>query len=165
MPLDITMFESSQILIPFLFVLAVVYGALQVANVFKNRAVNFIISLAVAFFAVSNTFFVNLLWSQFGNITVFFIAMFFIIFVLEAFGLRKGEKKGRAAEGLIISGGILFGLLAIGSLYLDLIPSLPIIGGGENLLLFFAIVFILAIFWAAFKIGTMGEIKPEHKEG
>jgi hypothetical protein len=159
--IDITTFESNQFLIPFLFVLAIVFGALEQANVFRSRAVNFIVAAAISFFAVSNTAFTNLLWSQFGNVTIFFIAMFFIIFILEAFGVRKrypGEPPGGA---LVITGGILFVLLSIGLLIINLLPPIPFIGGGQNLLLLFAIVLILLIFWLAYKIGSG---KPSHPQ-
>lgn len=154
MPFDLTAFQSEQFLIPFLFILAVVFGAVNAANVFRNRGVNFLVSLALAFFAASNTSFIQFLWSQFGSISIFFIAMFFVIFVLEAFGVRKGQPgKPDGTDALVINGAILFVLLSIGYLYIpDL--SLPIIGGGQNLLLFIFILFIILIFWFAYKTFT-----------
>jgi len=152
MAIDISFLQSNQTLIPFLFVLAIIFGVLELTNIFRNRGVNFLVALAISFFAITNATFVAFLWLQFGNITAFFIVMFFIAFILEIFGLRKGEPgKSRAPEAMIINGAILFILLSISFLYIDLIPPLPFIGGGTNLLLFFAIIFILAIFWAAFK--------------
>jgi len=162
MPIDVSFLQSNQTLIPFLFVFAIVFGVLGITNVFKNRGVNFLVALAISFFAISNPAFVSLLWLQFGNITAFFIVMFFIAFILEIFGLRKGEPgKSRAPESMIINGAILFILLSIGFLFIDLIPPFPFIGGGANLLLFFAIIFILAIFWAAFKAGAGVPQQPQ----
>jgi hypothetical protein len=154
LPFDFTMFQSEQFLIPFLFILAVVFGAVNAANVFKNRGVNLLVSLALAFFAASNTSFVEFLWSQFGSISIFFIAMFFVIFVLEAFGVRKG-KQGQpdGSDALVINGAILFILLSIGYLFIPQF-SLPIVGGGQNLLLFVFILFIIIIFWSAYKTYT-----------
>ncbi len=154
MPIDFTMFQTEQFLIPFLFILAVVFGAVSAANVFKNRGVNFLVALALAFFGASNTAFVEFLWSQFGSVSIFFIAMFFVIFVLEAFGVRRGrpgEKDG--ASALVINGAILFVLLSIGYLYIPKF-SLPIIGGGQNLMLFIFVLFIIIIFWFAYKTHT-----------
>ncbi|NIO44251.1 MAG: hypothetical protein GTN36_01700 [Candidatus Aenigmarchaeota archaeon] len=151
---DITVFQSETFLIPFLFILAVVFGAVNVANVFKNRGVNFLVSLALSFFAASNTAFIDFLWSQFGNITIFFIAMFFVIFTLEAFGARRGKKGEPPAGALFINGVILFILLSIGLLHIDKFPALPIVGGGENLFLFFVLIIIALVFWLAFKIGS-----------
>lgn len=151
---DLTVFQTETFLIPFLFILAVVFGAVNTANVFRNKGVNFLISLALAFFAASNTAFINFLWSQFGNITIFFIAMFFVIFVLEVFGVRKGGKDEPPAGALFINGVILFILLSIGLLHIDKIPALPYIGGGENLFLFFVLIIIALVFWLAFKVGS-----------
>jgi len=152
---DFTAFQSEQFLIPFLFVLAVVFGAVNASNVFRNRGVNLLVSVALAFFAASNTSFISFLWSQFGSISIFFIAMFFIIFTLEAFGVRKGQHgKDSSSDALIINGAILFLLFSIGYLYIGSFPSLPIIGGGQNLLLLLFIVFIIVIFWFAYKTET-----------
>lgn len=154
MLLDLTVLQSEQFLIPFLFILAVVFGTINVVNIFRNRGVNFLIALALAFFAASNTVFVQLLWSQFGTIAVFFIAMFFIIFILEAFGVRRGQQgKADGSDALVIYGAILFVLLSVGYLYLGNV-SVPILGGGQNLLLFIFILFIIIIFWSAFKTTT-----------
>jgi len=154
MLLDFTVFQSEQFLIPFLFILAIVFGAINVVNIFRNKGVNFLISIALAFFAASNTAFVQLLWSQFGIIAMFFIAMFFIIFILGAFGVRVGQQgKTDGADSLVINGAILFVLLSVGYLYLGNI-SVPIVGGGKNLLLFIFIMFIIVIFWSAFKTTT-----------
>jgi hypothetical protein len=161
MALDLIALQSNEFLIPFLFVLAIVFGILEITKLFRNRGVNFVIALAISFFAVSNTTFVSFLWSQFGNITAFFIVMFFIAFVLEMFGLRRPSGESRSEGGMIISGAVLFLLLSLGFMYSDLIPPLPYIGSGNNLILFFAIIFILAIFWAAFKAGRETIIPKE----
>ena len=151
---DFTAFQSQQFLIPFLFVLAVVFGAVNASNVFRNRGVNLLVSVALAFFAASNASFINFLWSQFGSISIFFIAMFFIIFILEAFGVRKGQHGKDGSDALVINGAILFLLFSIGYLYIGSLPILPIVGGGQNLLLLFFIVFIIVIFWFAYKTET-----------
>lgn len=151
---DLTMFQSQQVLIPFLFVLAVVFGAVEASNVFRNKGVNFLVSLALAFFAASNESFIQFLWSQFGSISIFFIAMFFIIFTLEAFGVRKGQQGKDSSDALVVNGAILFLLFSIGYLFAGSFPSLPIVGGGQNLMLLLFIVFIIVIFWFAYKTET-----------
>lgn len=152
--IDFTMFQSQQFLIPFLFVLAVVFGAVNASNVFRNRGVNFLVSLALAFFAASNTSFIQFLWSQFGSISIFFIAMFFIIFTLEAFGVRKGQPGKDSSDALVVNGAILFLLFSIGYLFIGSFPTLPVVGGGQNLLLLLFIVFMVVIFWFAYKTDT-----------
>lgn len=155
MVIDISFLQSEQTLIPFLFVLAIIFGVLELTKIFRNRGVNFLVALAIAFFTITNTAFVSLLWNYFGSITTFFIVMFFIAFVLEVFGIRKGGHQ--PPSSIIINGGILFILLSIGFLYASQIPELPFIGSGQNLVFLFVIIFILVIFWTAFKIGAGGK--------
>jgi len=157
MVLDLTFLESTETLIPFLFTLATTFGVLEITRIF-NKPVNFLIALALSFFAITNSFFISLLWSQFGNITMFFIIMFFIVFILEAFGIRK---KGPSSDTIVINSAILFLLLSVGFLYVENIPSLPYIGGGENFLLLVAIVIILVIFWSAYKVGSTVQPAPQ----
>jgi len=152
MAIDIAFLQSEQTLIPFLFVLAIVFGVLELTKIFKNRGVNFLVALAIAFFTITNTTFVSMLWTYFGSITTFFIVMFFIAFVFEVFGLRKPGQK-EPTSSVVIEGGILFILLSIGFLYANQIPELPFLGGGQNLIFLFIIIFILVIFWSAFRIG------------
>jgi hypothetical protein len=166
-PIDLSFLESQQTLIPFLFVLAIIFGVLELVHVFRNRAVNFLIALAIAFFTVTNTAFVDALWSYFGVITAFFIIMFFIAFVLEIFGLRKPKQLGQPGGGeggLIIVGVVILLLLSFGFMYSNLLPSVPIVGGGQNLLSLFIVIFILVMFWMAYKVGREPlPMKEEHQ--
>lgn len=153
MVLDLAFLMSEQTLLPFLFVLAIIFGFLNLLNIFgKNVAVNFLIALSIAFFTISNASFVSMLWSSFGGITTFFIVMFLLAFVFEVFGLRKREKI-ESTSSIVVNGAILFILLSVGFLYVNYIPETPFVGSGQNLLLLLAIIFVLAIFWSAFKIG------------
>jgi hypothetical protein len=154
MAIDIVFLQSEYTLIPFLFVLAIVFGVLSLTKIFRNKGVNFLIALAIAFFTITNTSFVSMLWSYFGSITTFFIVMFIIAFVFEVFGLRRGQHP--PTSSILIDAGILFILLSIGFLYASQIPGLPFIGGGQNLIFLFIIIFILVIFWSAFRIGQTG---------
>jgi len=138
-----------EFLMPFLFVLVDVFGVLQLARVF-NKSVSFLIALVLAFFAANNPVFISLFWSQIINVVIFFIALFFLAFTLQLFGLR-GKGAPKAKEGLVIYGAILFVLLSIGFNYTETFPTLPVIGGGENLMLLVSIILILAVFWAALK--------------
>jgi hypothetical protein len=151
MVIDIAFLQSEQTLIPFIFVLAIIFGVLELTKIFRNRGVNFLIALAIAFFTITNAAFVSMLWSYFGSITTFFIIMFFIAFVLEVFGIRKGGHQ--PTSSIIIDGAILFVLLSIGFMNASYIPELPFIGSGQNVIFLIAVILILVIFWAAFKIG------------
>jgi len=149
--LDFSIFQSETVFIPFLFVLAIVFGSLNVVNVFKNKGVNFLISLALAFFTISNPAFVNLLWSNFGIISLLFITLFFIIFITRAFGLHM-NKEGD--DPMIINTVILFILLSLSYLHTDLLSSFPFIGDEKNFLLLIFITLMLVIFWFAYKTKT-----------
>ncbi|MFH1229577.1 MAG: hypothetical protein V1678_04095 [Candidatus Aenigmatarchaeota archaeon] len=162
MAIDASFLYSEQTLVPFLFVLAIVFGVLELTHIFRNRAVNFIIAISISFFTITNATFVSLLWSQFGTITAFFIVMFFIAFVMEVFGVRN--KSGDNGEGgMIINGAILALILLLGFTHIDMIPSLPFVGGGSNLLTIISLMFILAIFWMAFKVGRETSTSAEEK--
>jgi hypothetical protein len=139
-----------QFLIPFLFIFAIVYGSLRSADIFKNKKVDAIIALSLGLFAVSNTWLVNFIWSQLGGVSVLFIFMFMLIFIFQVFGV-KGAKDNQ--EKLIILAAILFILFSISYLYTDMIPNIPFIGGGQNIVLLVFIIFIIVIFWLAYKIG------------
>jgi hypothetical protein len=156
MALDLMFLQSEQTLIPFLFVLAIIFGVLELTNVFRgNKAVNAIIALAISYFAVTNTSFVSMLWSQFGNITSFFLIMFFIAFIMEIVGLRgKGAERKSAEEKMLIVGAIFLVLLVFGFMFSDIIPSIPFLeGGGSNTIVLIAVILILVLFGLAFKAG------------
>jgi len=164
MILDLAFLMSEQTLIPFLFVMAIVFGFLDLLKIFgRNVAVNFLIALSIAFFSITNAAFVDMLWSYFGSITTFFIVMFLLAFVFEVFGLRKDKRD--PTSNIIIYGGILFVLLSLWFLSAKYIPELPFIGSAQNILFFFAVIFILAIFWTAFKIGGGGHKTPPARGG
>lgn len=148
---DITFLQNPDIMVPFLFSLAVSFGALNAANVFKNKGVNFIIAISLSIFAITSPTYVNLLWTYFGDITLFFLAMFLVAFTLEIMGVRRKQVLG--GEEIVIYSGILFIILTLGFYHVDKIPSVPFLGSGQNALLLLAVVVIFSIFWAAFKYG------------
>ena len=153
MIIDLAAYQSTEFLIPFLFSMAVIFGVLEITNVFKNRGVNFVIAITLSFFATSSPFFINLLWSYFGDVAIFFIVMFFITFVFEVLGVRKSGHM--RPDAIIINGAVLFVLLSVGYLYIDMLPPIPFVGEGENLLLMVLVVLVLAVFWSAYKFGSV----------
>ena len=151
---------SMQFMIPFLFILAIIFGVLQMASPIKNKAANLVIALAISFFASSYGPFVSVLWSYLPSVTWFFIIMFFIVFIMEIFGLRGA--KAADPDKVILSGVVLFILLSVGWMITDMFPvEFPLIGGGDNVILLFGVIFMLMIFWGAFKMGS-GE-QPQQK--
>ncbi len=158
MPVEIA---TQQFLIPFLFVLATVFGMMRVAKVFRgNVGVELILSLVLAFFAATYEPFNALLWVYLPSITWFFIAMFFLMFILEVFGLRKkpGEKPGDYMLNMMIYGVLLLVLFSVGFMLLQTYPiSLPLIGGGENLVLLLGVILVIAIFLSAYQVQGGGK--------
>ncbi|MFH0929428.1 MAG: hypothetical protein V1818_03675 [Candidatus Aenigmatarchaeota archaeon] len=150
MVFDTLMLQSTEFLVPFLFSLAVIFGILEVTRIFRNKAVNFIVSFALSFFALAYPGFMAFMWANFGLVAMFFIAMFFMLFILKVFGM--GGKSSQ--DSVIINGAILFVLLSLSYLYVDSFPSVPIIGEGQNLILLISVVLIISIFWAAYKMGS-----------
>lgn len=164
MPIDLSLLGQTQFLIPFLFVLAVVFGVLRIGKVFKgNPAVEMVIALVIAFFAASYQPFTSVLFQYLPSITWFFIAMFFLVFILEIFGIRKPKEKEEHEKNLIIYGILLLILFSIGVSRLEgLAVQIPLIGGGENIALLIGLIFIIGIFWYAYGIKAEA---PQQKGG
>ncbi len=80
--------------IPFLFVLGVIYGSLEVAGVFKNRAVNFIIAVAFSFMAISNYTVIEFISGIIPYATIVFIIIFGIMFLKRTVFAGIGKGKG-----------------------------------------------------------------------
>jgi hypothetical protein len=153
--IDLAMFQSEQIIVPFIFVLAVIFGSLRLVNVFNNKKVDFLIAISLAIFSITNEAFVSMLWSNFGTISIFFIIMFFVLFVIQAFGLR--DPNAKAQDKLLSLGVVLFLLIVISSIKTNILSSLPFIGGSDNAFLIIFIVFIVILFWMVMKTGSGAE--------
>ncbi len=164
---DIIFGFSSTFAIPFLFTLAIVFGALQLGSPIKNKAANLIIALVIAFFAATYSPFVTTLNAILPTITWFFIILFLIAFVLEVFGLRRKEVgPGSSADKMMVTGVVLFILLSLGiSFFSNTVTQVPFIGSTQNLFLLVVVIFILIIFWAAYKVGAEGETHPQQQKG
>jgi hypothetical protein len=140
--------------IPFIFVLAVVYGALEIAGIFKNKAVNTVIAIVFAFFAASTPFVSSFIYAVFPYAVLIFIAIFFLAFLKRAF-----LGKGKAGEGKKDHDWTLIIILCVLALLLmasftDAIDSVigPMGIGGESVIYMIAFVVIIAIFFMAYKM-------------
>jgi len=148
--------------LPFLFMLAVVYGALDLAAVFKNKRVNAVIALVVAVFAVSNVDIVTSIVSAMPWVAMLFIALFFLKFILSFLKINKKEGDERDYTLLLV----IFGLIAIfmlsqgTELIQDWLPgNFPVTE--ENLILIIGIVVVFAITFMAYK--TKNDAMPDVK--
>lgn len=85
----------SELLIPFFFTFAIVYGALEVSGSFKNNRVNLLISLVIGFFTISNPMAMGFINSILPYAVILFVAVFFLSFVTS---FLKGRKGGGARK-------------------------------------------------------------------
>ncbi len=143
---------GSEFVIPFLFVLALVFGALETTKVFKNRAVNAIISIALALFAASYRPFVSTLWNILPTMVWFFLIIFLIAFLAKAF--KVGDERERT-KSLVIGGVVLLLFLTVG---ISMMPSIPVIGT-DNMLMIVGVLFMIMLIWIAAPHGPIREEK------
>jgi len=154
--------------IPFLFIFAIIFGALSFSNPFRSRPVALAISLSLSLFSAFYTPLNATLWQYMPSLIWFFILVFFVGFVAKMLGM--GGKKGEGSKGGPGPAAIAFLLLLTCGWSILQIPELrgfeiPLIGGGENIIFLFGFLFILALFYGAMKIGP-GEAPPkEEKKG
>lgn len=159
---QITSDPALQPFLPFFFVLAVIFGTLSVANIFKRRdgrpmnSVNFMIALVFAFFAAGYQPFVNFFFLNFGLVVWAFVGIFFIAFILEAIGLRGRKKIPAGKENLPIMMITIFILLlaTFGFTYISKI-EIPVVGT-ENFMIILSIILLIAIFYYAYEHGRSG---------
>jgi len=142
------MTDLISLLIPFLFMLAIVYGALDVAGVFRNRRVNAIIALVFAFFTLTYapaTEFINQIMPY---AIMFFVVFFFLGFVIKI--AKKGVEKDYTLL-VIILGLVLLLFATQGPEFIaGFAPGFE--EQGNNIMVISAIVFIGVILLAAYKL-------------
>jgi len=135
--------------IPFIFVLAVVYGSLQVAGIFKNKAVNLIIAIVFAFFAASTGFVSEFIYSIFPYAVLLFIIFFFLALVKKSILGRVGKGGPPDWTMWIVLAVLILLLLAAGQEFInDIISPLGI--SGESLLWIVGFIVIIGIFYMAY---------------
>ena len=80
------------VLVPFIFVLAIVWGGLEVAGIFKNKGVMAIISVVVAFFAISSSQTLSFLQQFLPLAVIIFILVFILSIIIKPFKTKEGFK-------------------------------------------------------------------------
>ena len=130
--------------IPFFFMLAVVFGALEVGGVFQNSGVKVIISLVIAFFAASFEPASAFVFSILPHATAFFIIVFFLGFVKKLF---TGQDK-KIDWTMIAVLSILFLILLIN---IEPLTGIGLGGQATNLVYVIGFIAILMIFYAAYQ--------------
>lgn len=151
---EVTSNSAFQPFLPFLFVIAVIYGLLSLVDVFKKKSVNFIISLVFALFAAGYQPFVNFFFLNFGNVLWSFVILFFVAFIFKALGLT-GKRKippGKENVPMVIATIIIIFLAAFGFAYIKEL-KIPVIGT-ENFLVVLGLVLLVIIFYYAYEYGN-----------
>jgi hypothetical protein len=152
--------ELMTFILPFLFVLAIVYGALELAAVFKNKKVNVIIALVVSVFAISSPGVVDTIVSAMPWAAMLFIILFFVKFILSFFKMKRNKDEAPDFTLLLaILGLILVFMLSQGTqLIQDWLPGgFPI--DEDNFILIIGVIIIAVILYLAYK--TKGEGSPK----
>ena len=137
------MAELLTLAMPFLFILAIVYGALEMSGVFKNKAVNAIIAIVISFFAISSSQFIEFIYSILPYAAILFVVVFFLGFITSPFRGKGREKKGMDYTLLAVVAGLVLIFLANQPGILNLQDS--------NLITLIGFIIIIVIFYAAYK--------------
>jgi len=147
MPLDIL-----STAIPFFFILAIVYGAIEVSGVFDNKRVGIIISVVIAFFTLTYeplTLFIN---QMLPYAAIFFVIVFFLAFIFRPL---KGEGGGKRDYTLIVVAGGLI-LLFLANYGYDALKELIPQFTNIDFLMAVGIVILIMVFYAAYKREKQG---------
>jgi hypothetical protein len=137
-------------LIPFLFVLAVVYGALEVSDIFKRKQVKLIISLVFALVAMTSEMITSFIMGILPWATMAFIVFFFVGFALSVLGVKKG-KEGERDYSLIAIILILF-LIFLANYGIDFLEDLMPGITTDEMITGVGILALLLIFYVAYKL-------------
>jgi len=149
---DIFSMLSMETLLPFMLVLAITYGALEVSKVFGNRAVKAIIAVVFAFFAIMNYQVVAFINSILPYAAVFFVVLFLIWMVLKPI---IGKKEGDKGKDPVIVVVVLVLVLIIFA-RLQTTGNLPSYGffTSENLIWIIGLAILAFVIYKVYRIGT-----------
>jgi len=129
-------------LLPFMLVIAVVYGGLESVQMFRNRAIKTIIAVVVGFFALTNYQIVQTINSFLPYAAIFFVLVFGLGFARKALSGDGGRDNTM--------------LIIVIALVLLFIASLTLYGGNlyqyNEFLWLIGIIAVAAIFYAAYKM-------------
>jgi len=136
--------------IPFFFILAIVYGALEVGGVFKNKGVKLLIALAIAAISITNVQIVEIINQYLPYAAIFFITFFFLGFIAKVFKGKKGENKDWFLI-IVVVALVLILFARQGDTFRQFFDSTPI--SYENFVIILAALIMALVFYAAYKKG------------
>jgi uncharacterized membrane protein YoaK (UPF0700 family) len=137
------------LLVPFLFMLAIVFGALDVSGVFKNKRVNALIALVFAFFTLTYQPAIDFINTIMPYAIMFFIVFFFVGFVVK---LTRKEMGKDYPLLMIVLGLVLLFFATQSGFLISFMPGFEQQAG--TILTMAAAIFIGAIFLAAYKLSS-----------
>jgi hypothetical protein len=136
-------FAYMETLLPFMLVVAIVYGGLETAGMFRNRAIRTIIAVVLGFFSITNYMIVQTINSLLPFAAIAFLLLFVLGFA------KKSISSGEKDNTMIII------ILALGLLFIASVANAP---GGFGLyqytefLWLIGVVIIGAILYAAYRM-------------
>lgn len=141
---------------PLLFMIAVIYGALEVSGVFRNRKVNAVVAVCIGTMSMTYQPLVEFIYTFMPYAAMVFIVFFLFGFVKKSmFGEKKGDKP-RDWTLLIIVGGLLMVVLGwAGGEYDSMLGSIAMIFGtnSENLMWIIGFIVFLGLLWFTYQKG------------
>ena len=143
-----TMADIIQLMIPFIFMLAIVFGALDVAGVFKNKRVNMMIAMVFALFTLTYQPAIDFINGIMPIAIILFIVFFFIGFAIKA--VKKEVNKDWTLVIIIIT-LVFLGLATQNSLITGLLPGLA--EQWNTMITIVAIVLVGMLLLAAYRRG------------
>ena len=136
----------------FLFVFAVVYGALFSSGVFKQKGVNAVIAIAFGLISAAYPPFVNTIYTYLPVAAGILAVLFFVQVVRKTFGGEKEKGKEYDTFPPVIGLGI--SLILVGVLWKEIFYYLAPLGiSSNNMLYAVGIVIVIMIFWLVYKHG------------
>jgi hypothetical protein len=138
------------LLIPFLFMLAIVYGALDVAGVFKNKRVNALIAAVFAFFTLTYSPAIEFINQIMPIAIIFFVVFFFLGFMIKV--AKKGVEKDFTLLIIILGLTLLLFATQGPNVINNFLPGFE--EQASNIMVISAIVFIGVILLAAYRLST-----------
>lgn len=135
----------------FIFIFAVVYGALGAAGVFKEKGVNVAIAIAFALFAASYQPLVAGLQQFLPVAAAIIVLLFFVLLIKKVFGGDKKEGKANLYDSLPLVVALGIGLILLGVVWRDVAGLLPAGISPTNALWLIAVVVVLIIFLAIYR--------------
>lgn len=143
--------------LPFIFVFAVAFGALEVSGVFKakggssNKRINGLIALVVAFFAISTEWVLLLIMQILPIAAVIFILVFLVGFITRPFETEEGKKRDVTLILIVVVLGLIF-LTGQGYQMLsDVFPYMGIQMDPANFMYLAGLVLVVLLLYAAYK--------------